>query len=96
MPVIANCQECKAKLKFPDTAVGKKVRCPKCKGEIAVSKDAKPVNEGITAKESSKPKESAPSRDTTADDFSFSDPSESASRSGSRRSRSSRSRDEED
>jgi hypothetical protein len=36
MPVTVTCPNCATKLKAPDSAVGRKVKCPKCEGVIAV------------------------------------------------------------
>ncbi len=36
MPIVITCESCNSKLKAPDNAAGKKIRCPKCQGVIAV------------------------------------------------------------
>ena len=38
MPTVIQCAACGAKLKVPDTAPGKPVRCPKCKAAVPVNK----------------------------------------------------------
>jgi len=40
MPLQVVCPACNAKLKAPDTAAGKKTKCPKCQGVISVPVDA--------------------------------------------------------
>lgn len=40
MPLQVVCPSCNAKLKAPDTAAGKKTKCPKCQAVIAVPADA--------------------------------------------------------
>jgi len=36
MPIVVTCPGCSATLKAPDTAAGKKVKCPKCTSAIPV------------------------------------------------------------
>jgi TM2 domain-containing membrane protein YozV len=36
MPIVVTCPSCGSKLKAPDTAAGKKLKCPKCQAPIAV------------------------------------------------------------
>jgi hypothetical protein len=44
MPISIACPLCQAQVKLPDNAAGRKFRCPKCKGVIAVKPAApKPV-----------------------------------------------------
>ncbi len=40
MPLQVTCSSCNAKLKAPDTAAGKKTKCPKCQAVISVPLDA--------------------------------------------------------
>jgi predicted Zn finger-like uncharacterized protein len=44
MPLEISCPSCSAKFRVPDSAAGKKIRCPKCKGAIDV-----PVSEPVDA-----------------------------------------------
>lgn len=36
MPIEVFCQSCQRKMRVPDTAAGKRIRCPKCQGVISV------------------------------------------------------------
>src|SRR5688500_12017991 len=36
MPIEVSCRSCAGQFRVPDTAAGKKIRCPKCKGAIDV------------------------------------------------------------
>src|SRR5581483_5741728 len=36
MPIVITCPSCSTTLKAPDTAAGKKVKCPKCTSAISV------------------------------------------------------------
>lgn len=36
MPISVRCDECKKRLKVPDTSAGKKIRCPECGERISV------------------------------------------------------------
>lgn len=70
MPVVTTCPECEAKLKFPDSASGKKVRCPKCQGIISLRNNgAKTAKSGSSISTTKK----ASSKQTSADDFGFDD-----------------------
>jgi uncharacterized Tic20 family protein len=40
MPLVIPCPSCKAKLKVPETAIGKKVKCPGCQTPITVTDPA--------------------------------------------------------
>src|SRR5436190_8674574 len=48
MPIAVACPSCHARLRVGDQYAGRKVRCPKCSGVIAVSEDE--VQTGVTAK----------------------------------------------
>jgi hypothetical protein len=43
MPISVQCPACQAKLSAPDTAAGKRVKCPKCQGAIAIPGVSIPV-----------------------------------------------------
>ena len=70
MPVVTTCPECEAKLKFPDSANGKKVRCPKCQGIIALGNAAAKKSNSSTSIGTKKKSRSA---STSADDFGYDD-----------------------
>jgi uncharacterized Tic20 family protein len=48
MPISVACPTCGAKLKAPDTAVGKKIKCPKCGSLIPVSEADAGAAPGVT------------------------------------------------
>lgn len=43
MPVSTQCPHCDAKLKVPDSASGKKVRCPKCSSPFRIETEVIPI-----------------------------------------------------
>src|SRR4051812_22725535 len=43
MPIPVKCPGCAATLKAPDTAAGKRVKCPRCGGLISVAAPAPPA-----------------------------------------------------
>src|SRR5262245_33432265 len=49
MPAIVPCPSCEKKLKVPDGAEGKKIRCPHCKTLLLISTDGLDLAEGVTA-----------------------------------------------
>lgn len=66
MPVITTCSSCSSKLKFPDQYAGRKVRCPKCEGVIALPAGEKVPAGAAESKKSipSEKKKSAPATKT--------------------------------
>ena len=52
MPIAIACPSCYVRLRVADEFVGRKVRCPKCSGVIAVSESPDEVETGVTAKAS--------------------------------------------
>ena len=45
MPISVSCPTCNAILRIPDTAAGKKIKCPKCVASIVVAKPKAPPPE---------------------------------------------------
>jgi S1-C subfamily serine protease len=78
MPIVISCPSCKAKLKAPDNAVGKAVKCPGCGTAIAVRAGAGAEAPAPAAKGP------APRREAPTDDMDF-DRDEAPRRGGSRR-----------
>jgi hypothetical protein len=46
MPIEVHCDSCKRKLRVPDTAAGKRIKCPKCQGVISVPSGSAPGGGG--------------------------------------------------
>ena len=47
--ILVTCPSCKKQMKVPDTAAGKKIRCPGCQGAVPVpSKPGQPVDTRVT------------------------------------------------
>jgi hypothetical protein len=64
MPFTVVCPSCSARIKAPDTAVGKTVKCPKCSNSMIISapapEPAPEVAEPVEVVESQEPEEVAP------------------------------------
>ena len=57
MPIQVLCTGCQAKLKAPDTAAGKKIRCPKCQTVVGVPAADQAAGNGAAAAATKKPEE---------------------------------------
>jgi LSD1 subclass zinc finger protein len=72
MPAIHPCPSCEKKLKIPDGAEGKKIRCPHCKTLLLISEDGLELAEGApaaaAAKPAAKPAKKRPVEDDEDDD----------------------------
>ena len=68
MPIVISCPSCKAKLKAPDNAVGKAVKCPGCGTAIAVRA---PAGAETPAPAPAAAKAPAPRREEPADHMDF-------------------------
>jgi F0F1-type ATP synthase membrane subunit c/vacuolar-type H+-ATPase subunit K len=70
MNVTVNCPSCSAKIKAPDTAIGKTVKCPKCLNPMIISAPTAPEPEIVEAVELVAPVEasSRPRRKSRRDD----------------------------
>lgn len=62
--MLIHCTSCQKKMKVADTAVGKKMRCPHCKGIVVVPAPAEESAEPPAAVQPSKKKSAAPSDET--------------------------------
>jgi hypothetical protein len=49
MPIATTCPHCDTKLRAPDAAAGKKIRCPKCQGTVPVSAPVADNDEAVQA-----------------------------------------------
>jgi hypothetical protein len=103
MPLVIACPSCKAKLKAPDNAVGKAVKCPSCGTAIAVKAPAGvPDNVPATSRQAAGSK--APRRTEPNDDYEVVEEDDRSQRSKGRSEpeeddrprKSTRARDEDD
>jgi membrane-associated protease RseP (regulator of RpoE activity) len=70
MPLVISCPSCKAKLKAPDNAIGKAVKCPGCGSAIAVKAPAGAPNTVPAApRQAAAPKPPAPRQPQPEDDY---------------------------
>src|SRR5438105_3392974 len=65
MPILVKCGGCQAKMNAPDAAAGRKVKCPKCGGIVAVP-GAAPSK--VAAAPAPKPQKKAPPPDEDEED----------------------------
>jgi hypothetical protein len=69
MPIVVTCPECDAKIKAPEHAIGKMIKCPKCSGKFTAT-----ANSGAapapTPPPAPPPPPPAPDQDTVHDDSS--------------------------
>jgi membrane-associated protease RseP (regulator of RpoE activity) len=70
MPLVIGCPSCKAKLKAPDNAVGKAVKCPSCGTAIAVKAPAGvPGSSSAASRQPAGSKAPTPRRPEPNDDY---------------------------
>jgi LSD1 subclass zinc finger protein len=60
MPITITCSACQKKLQAPDSAVGKKVRCPACQAVVVVPKPEEPTQSDAATAISEAPQASPP------------------------------------
>ncbi len=69
MPLVISCPSCKAKLKAPDNAIGKAVKCPGCGSAIAVKAPAGAPNTVPAAPRQAAAAKAPPRRPAPEDDY---------------------------
>lgn len=68
MPAIVPCPSCEKKLKVPDDAEGKKIRCPHCKSLLLITEDGLDLADGVAAKPAARPSKKRAADDEDDDD----------------------------
>src|SRR5206468_4058449 len=76
MPIAISCPSCKARCNAPDTAAGKKVKCPKCQSLISVPAGGSSPAAPTQKQPAAAPSKAPPKKSEPQDDFNFDEPDE--------------------